>query len=398
MKKLILLLVCCFVGFGAYADENPNDPGHICTETFCWEYPHGGDVNTYCEDNDLSVGDYCAATGASWAECISNKNRAGDVVKSCAAKECSDGWALWLTKRGGKWESQGLCRSIEWLQQQCDTGCSHCNPDEECVVNLKQNSDRNRAAGYYGDAFWDTEACHCVKKELPPVAQSCETKYAGKPDRIACCKLEEQNLAEWIGDDDTGYCKCTDDNKEFKNGECIEKGKTTPQENCEYFFNGFVQCGSVKILVKKRYPISEEMVEKLGLGDCTDVQNIIDKDKAKLKELEKKFCADPNRNNYGDLIDEDREYQEARERLDAFMRNAELNVSVWKNSEGKFNTSRLASDLTACVVLGTVGGIVSANIIKKKQVEKGFDALNCTIGGQKVADWGDEFTVGLRRY
>ncbi len=43
--------------------------------------------------------------------------------------------------------------------------------------------------------------------------------------------------------------------------------------------------------------------------------------------------------------------------------------------------ARLASDLTAGVVLGTVGGVVSGVVIKKKQVEKGFDALHCTVGG-----------------
>ena len=29
-------------------------------------------------------------------------------------------------------------------------------------------------------------------------------------------------------------------------------------------------------------------------------------------------------------------------------------------------------------------------------IEKGFDALHCTVGGQTVTDWGDTFTVGLR--
>ena len=93
----------------------------------------------------------------------------------------------------------------------------------------------------------------------------------------------------------------------------------------------------------------------------------------------------------------DAQVKNAADNLDRFFTSAEANANVWKNAEGKFNTARLASDATAGVILGTVGGIVSANIIKKKQVEKGFDALNCTIGGQKVADWGDEFSVGLHR-
>lgn len=70
--------------------------------------------------------------------------------------------------------------------------------------------------------------------------------------------------------------------------------------------------------------------------------------------------------------------------------------SVWKNDEGKFNTARLASDSIAGVVLGTVGGVITSNIIKKNQIENGFEDLKCTIGGQTVATFGDEFSVGIR--
>ena len=83
----------------------------------------------------------------------------------------------------------------------------------------------------------------------------------------------------------------------------------------------------------------------------------------------------------------------ARDRLAEFFNKVDSDRSVWKNADGSFNGVRLA----AGVVLGTVGGVVSGVLIKKSQVEKGFDALNCTVGGQKIADWGDEFTVGLRR-
>lgn len=71
-------------------------------------------------------------------------------------------------------------------------------------------------------------------------------------------------------------------------------------------------------------------------------------------------------------------------------------VSVWKNKEGEFNTARLASDSIAGVVLGTAGGLITSNVVKKSQVKSGFEDVQCTIGGQKVADWGDEFTVGIQ--
>ena len=70
-------------------------------------------------------------------------------------------------------------------------------------------------------------------------------------------------------------------------------------------------------------------------------------------------------------------------------------VSVWRNAEGKFNTARLASDSIAGVVLGTVGGIVTSKLVKKNQLKKGFEDLSCHVGGQRVADYGDSFRMGL---
>lgn len=70
--------------------------------------------------------------------------------------------------------------------------------------------------------------------------------------------------------------------------------------------------------------------------------------------------------------------------------------SHWKTASGNFNGARLASDSIAGVVLGTVGGVVTSNVIKKNQVKGGFESLQCTVGGQLVADFGDQFQVGIR--
>ncbi len=79
--------------------------------------------------------------------------------------------------------------------------------------------------------------------------------------------------------------------------------------------------------------------------------------------------------------------------LSAFYAGLERNI--WRNKDGKFNTARLISDTTAGVVLGTAGGLISNKIIKKNQIRKGFDGISCYVGGQLVADYGDEFTVGM---
>lgn len=74
----------------------------------------------------------------------------------------------------------------------------------------------------------------------------------------------------------------------------------------------------------------------------------------------------------------------------------EIERSVWKNADGNFNTSRLVSDSVAGVVLGTAGGLITSSIIKKNQTENGFENINCTVGNQIVAGWGDEFRVGIK--
>ena len=84
----------------------------------------------------------------------------------------------------------------------------------------------------------------------------------------------------------------------------------------------------------------------------------------------------------------------AAEKLDSIF--AGLKKNKWRNEEGKFNTARLASDSIAGVVLGTTGGLITSSVMKKKQVEQGFEDLQCIVGGQPVAGWGDEFMVGIQ--
>lgn len=73
-----------------------------------------------------------------------------------------------------------------------------------------------------------------------------------------------------------------------------------------------------------------------------------------------------------------------------------LGSSVWKTKEGNFNGARLASDSIAGVVLGTAGGLITSNVIKKNQLSGGFDEIHCSVGGQIVADYGDDFMVGIQ--
>jgi len=69
---------------------------------------------------------------------------------------------------------------------------------------------------------------------------------------------------------------------------------------------------------------------------------------------------------------------------------------AWTNDDGEFNTKRLISDSVAVVVLGTVGGVITSKIINKTQIDNGLNYLKCTINGQNVATFGDEFIVGIQ--
>ncbi len=71
-------------------------------------------------------------------------------------------------------------------------------------------------------------------------------------------------------------------------------------------------------------------------------------------------------------------------------------ASAWKNAEGEFNTARLASDSIAGAAVGAVGGLLINKHVKKNQVEDGFEALGCSVRGEIVAGWGEEFSVGVK--
>ena len=219
------------------------------------------------------------------------------------------------------------------------------------------------------------------------------------------CKLEFSDgtvlnnidNATWHLDDGSAYIKTTDghyaDDKPLEkltkiNGETVNL--VIPDANkvytvyfrCEPWDNGEYFAFWCKYGYDKKST-------KIGMNDATALY-----DKCIETSGDDEFDEDDDYDT-----DDDAEVEAAKLVLKKFFDNAsnDNNKSVWKNAEGKFNTARLASDLTAGVVLGTVGGVVSGVVIKKKQVKKGFDALHCTVGGQPVADWGDLFNVGLRK-
>ena len=274
--------------------------------------------------------------------------------------------------------------------------------------------DRGEAANWNGKTCncgdkqkWDKKTYSCTAK-----GKTCEELHPNaSAERLACCRAG--GATTWSGSETSGTCSCKY-GKEWtytqgaRTGQCVDKNVSVvpgEESDCYYTFNVDINCSNgTKYTAGERVKLTKEQAAQFGGCDATaariqSVEDIIEKTKKEYKaaaNLMLLICGSssasvqPNGPSATELSD-------ATSTLESFVSRASSEASVWKDADGNFNTARLASDLTAGVVLGTVGGVVSGVVIKKKQVEKGFDALHCTVGGQKVADWGDTFKVGLQK-
>ena len=218
----------------------------------------------------------------------------------------------------------------------------------------------------------------CVKKGNK---KTCREQRAGMSiEAIACCDTGTD--ATW-DKPIKGKCNCKDSNTHFEivggRGQCV--ANVTPPiippviipptpviEPCSDPDNMDSNCKCVV----------PETVERNGKCVCLDSDKVIKNGKCEYSD-----------EYLGKLeIELDNKYSGLTAMIGGFKKN------VWRDENGEFNTARLASDSIAGVVLGTVGGIVTANLVKKAQLKQGFEDIGCYIGGQSVAGYGDEFYVG----
>ena len=372
--------------------------------------------------------------------CVEDGNHECRVLTEteCSGYDKSDknGVQFWGVCREGP---RFLCVAIKCDHDMEPDAAGICKPKSNGggQTGCKNQEERNACLEKGSQiTSWNDKTCECTCKDDTK-------KWNGK----ACVAKDDNHdcgsEAEWKN----GRCQCNDSKKEWKNGRCVEKAncrdsRTTnvgkaccdipsavysaKEDTCtcqngekfELYNTNHGHC--VKDAIQPVvYNCSLSMFAdwRSLYKDCPDVI-------AALGELES-YCASSERNEEGyktrydnlmrlrQMCEESirrREEEEARRRaqLEGATANIDkagkkigdilggLNVSVWKNAEGNFNTARLASDSIAGVVLGTAGGLITSSIVKKSQVKAGFEDIQCTVGGQKVADWGDEFTVGIR--
>lgn len=356
-------------------------------------------------------------------------------VYECDSSVCSDGKILTLpaghffkrTKINkqrkykcvlGEGLGLGLVGDDRWVDITDDCGedcgdkpktCEQLYSGAEAIACCKQEGkdkwdSKNKTCKCKDPKKWNHSKKQCEKQDggdvTPPTPpqpnKTCEQLYKGNQAAIDCCNAGEK----W--NKQTNSCDCRDASKvwDATKKQCITKPDEPVEPivdgDCIYTFDVSITCSNGNYYHESgSRPVK---MSQLNGMDCKTFNETYGADVNKWQELFGKLCKDSGGNTqivqHGPSQDE---INRAQKKLEAFTSSAKDEASVWKTAEGKFNTTRLATDLTAGVVLGTVGGVVTGVVIKKNQVKKGFEALHCTVGGQKVADWGDEFSVGLNR-
>lgn len=312
-------------------------------------------------------------------KCVMNGNVCKELTKiDCSAYEKTD-------MNGTKFHGicmdgpKFVCKAIE-----CREGMHAENGI--CVIDSVQDNQEKKPE-------------ETATPSAPVVKNSCVQSRCGgltgekRAECITCCYVPS-STAVWNGD----ICKCADDSLTFNPSSLMcESGNVNtvlPVYTCD---------------VVKMQLLSEW---KIKYADNTEISN-------KISALIT-YCGDaPIEVQFDDLfaslqvlIGEVDSEASAAAQLSANQGTSRTNIlnaiskldnlssgfkeSVWKNEEGEFNTSRLISDSVAGVVLGTAGGLITSSVVKKNQVENGFEDIQCTVGGQVVAGWGDQFQVGIQ--
>lgn len=264
-----------------------------------------------------------------------------------------------------------------------------------------------------------TDLCKCAKvggvvptptpdpvtPVVVPVQSQCLKERASWSAEAKACCLLPSSVATLQPKAADGKCTCVTPGYVFNGRSCVPAGKPDVSNTiCEealldLIAKAYIECETNAVVTGLAATVSE-YCNSSGVKDVTLMTNF----KAQLKAVIDAGCKEkaPGGVVIKPVVDDGKAQRD--ESSAAISRHIgsirkmqqEFGVSVWKDEQGEFNTARLASDSIAGVVLGTTGGIITSKVMRKNQVKEGFGDLSCTIGGQTVAEWGDEFSVGIR--
>ena len=299
---------------------------------------------------------------------------------------------------GGSWNGTACsCSGTVGLTLKADgKSCECINDNYEYDASAKQCKETEDSI----QARKDADAAKAAQEK-----QAACTQSGGAWSNNACACDENKNLKT-----ENNICVCiSGDFERDALNNCVKTNLAQQRERCAaagndvaYWENNSCRCRNVdmtwqndRCVINPNKAICDNMVDAKWLGGrcvCNDSDYVynngkcVKTDEATAREAAAQLTADQNtsRGNITTLSTKLKEMQEG------------FKVTVWRNEDGTFNTTRLASDSIAAVVLGTTGGLVTSHVVKKNQVNKGFDDIQCTVGGQSVAGWGDEFRVGIQ--
>lgn len=342
MKKI--LTYCVFSGFMlvgvmsfAYAD--PPQFGDRC-DTDEFQLPDKGSQPVDCRNNNLSNAQECYVY-------------------------CNDGTPIFGIRscKPGFYPLDPHTKPSD-LYQQCVSKAVACNASD--------------------GAHWNGTDCDCGDKryEWNDVTMRCEDSAAYK----ACNK--QGSKASW--NNQYGTCQCSDPIRYYWTG--TQCALQPDEAECNSFRTKSEFKGKVEWNALRRHCDCTHEPNGNAITNPNDWRvdafgnECVKTTEAKNRE---KFAA-----NKPAADEKLKAIQKVMSELEGISKN--IGKSHWKNADGGFNTARLASDSVAGVVLGTVGGVITSNVIKKNQIKGGFEDINCVIGGQRVAGYADQFNVGIQ--
>ena len=356
------------------------------------------------------------------------KSEAGDSLvlangaHGCVMYKCKDGFVKDATGKNCVADTRNSnCKTTNGnthpngytLQQDCKSANSVANGKLESLDHVKNNAKCTMSCAANG---WD----------LTLNNDSCETKYGPNSTKKKCVKtqvaINDDNAAAarrnkctnsggtWSGGKCTcsadknlrlsnGECVCTNENYKRSGDQCVLTDTAQEKKDCEDATStgAYWQDGECKCENPQHEWRAKKCQLKTDIADCNKITGAHwINNECKCQNANQEINAERTKCEMSANFTVTQDVNNAYRQLTAIHDKFRADVSVWKDAEGKFNTARLASDSIAGVVLGTAGGLITSNVVKKNQVENGFEDIKCTIGGQNVAQWGDEFRVGIQ--
>ena len=322
-----------------------------------------------------------------------------DGSASCVYMKCEEGYKPSSDKKSCVSVAESECTrgGGKWVNNGCD--CTHKGDYEwnaaqkKCVLNAvgrqKQQDEQNRQR---------------QQQQREQQKNDCINTGGDYKNSVCTCSAEKNLVVS------NGICECKNVDYKFVNAAtgCVEKDESIYRRNCE----NAVSAGEKVQWNGTSCVCIEPDMEYYG-GKCHESASMAKcngaADTKWVSTTKECKCVKAGYEWNGEACVESEESKNQAAAASLTMRIRQLNtkiagkldgwhknLNVWKTAEGDFNTARLASDSIAGVVLGTAGGLITSHVVKKGQIKNGFEDINCAIGGQNVAGWHDEFTVGIK--